>query len=1241
MNVNTKETLERKQSNMGWLLFLLSAAFWVFNRYQSRRIALVGYCFTSALVFPGLFFLLGRESRQSKEDQRGLIWSGAGMIALGYAQKVLLFWAETMAGRAPGFYPFSTSGAPWFFLVGGVYLILAGLIQQRDWMKRWLLPLAVGIGLFVGLLKPVGNVFCLARLAFYLPFFVLGRQLDEEKLAGWCRAKAGKLLSLLILGGWAVGCLLFRGHLKGLRVMMDGNAWYGSCTVLPKTWMGLFVRLGFYVLAAVLIFALWSLMPAWRVPLFSGQGRRWKSGYFWFSPAVFLLILPLNGGLTLKGAALTLLLCLAAALLAPSKLLNRLPEALLHGPERLQREEEPRALGKNTFYERHRWGIQLTALFTGCFLVAAVGYVYPFLSNGKSLIWQMDGLHQQYPMMMYAKRYLLEAFQRLVETGELAFPQWDFTMGFGMPVGDNIRREPFTLLSLFATEENLETLYNVVVVLRMYVCGLSFLWYCKELGKREKAPIVMGALVYTFSGFAIIAAVRQPFFITTMLTYLVVMLAGVERYVRQKKPGLFVAVVFLQFFNNYYSTYINSLLMALYLLLRLWSIHGKDVKAIAVRILKMMGYYFWGLAMAMTALLPTLLSFLSSGRSGEAVNVPAFYSTTYYTKLFTGLNLEAGSSGYRSYVSFASIAFLACVLLFLKRRKDLRPLKIGLCALAVFICLPVFGWIFNGFGYPTNRWCYAIPFLAALILVELAPELLRMSRRERVWMTLFVLAYGTVVVATDGGLTKPRYMGLVALGLTAILILMLRELFSSRRMQMAALALMTLLNVMFSTAVAISPDLGNYAGENVDAGTADTTLSGSMRAGLSVIADDSFYRVARPVSRTNQSLLLDYYGVNSYYSVINAGISDFFIDIGLNTQYQTFCIGGLDERAALTALASVKYYVTNSTKIVPYGFALKETVTEEGTDEVQAYVYENEYALPLGYTYTSYVTREEYEAMTALERQQVMLVSAVLENGSDSLEHGELMFREEPVACKVTGTQNVTLDEEAGTMATQSGGSITLEFEGKPGCENYLVIKGLRDTGSGSNSSTVRAKVNGATKEASLRSKSQNYYFERDAITFNLGYSEEAQSKCVISFSQALDLEYEEMYMVCVPMEGYEEQVSALGQTALENVVEEVDRITGTIDLEESRLLTFSIPYTPGWTVYVNGEEAELLKVNVMYCGVLLEPGSYEIELRYQQSGQTAGNVISAVAIAAVVPVGIVCWLRRRRDGRQDGAGKQ
>lgn len=1230
---------EQKGRNWAYLIFLCTVGFFVVSRKTSLSLFAMAYPFLGTIAWPGCVFLLGWSSRRWRKDWRQTVCAGLGMIALGYLEKVLVYWAQVLLGMAPVFYPFSTSGVAWVFLVAGTYLVIAGLCHDKHWSCRKLLLVTLAVGLVGGLVRPFDAFLCLGQLCAYAPFFALGRCLSEERLQAWGADRRLKLPALLLLLAAAAGCVLLRRQLTVLWPMVDGDSWYGACGGLAQLLpLGMLVRLGWYALGAGLLLALYCLTPSVRIPLLTEQGGRFTAGYFWFMPLAYLTSAPLRAELSLTNLALSGGLTVLLLLAAPSRWGDRFVRQVICWPGlALAGRAEPERLEGTSFYRRHKWAIDMTALFTLAFVAVMVAYTYPFFSNGKSLIWVTDGMGQQYPMLFYFKDYLLGGLRSLLETGKLSFPQWDFTLGFGMSPMDAVRREPFMLLALLGNEETMETVANVMVILRHYVCGLAFLWLCAALGKRDKLPVLMGTLVYVFSGYAILISVRQPYFATVLMTYLPLMLIGAERYIQERKYGLFVFAVFLQVVGDYYFAYINGLILAVYLLIRLGCRYGKDIRRIVGTILRLIGFYAWGALMSMATLLPGLLSLFSSARSQGDQNFDLFYTNGHYRKLFTGLNLEFGGSGFWTFVSLAAIGWLACILLFLRRRKELLPLKIGFVSVSVFICFPVFGLIANGFAYVCNRWAFAIPLVVGLILVEMAPDFLVLSKRDKGILLAAVLLYSAIAVTRPEMIGQVKTIGLLILCMTALVLLLQEQFLRSRQLRMGVMAVITVLTVMLNLAASFLPDLGGYVNECQASGEAYESMSGSVGQALSYMEEDGFYRVGQASAEDigNQSMGLSYYGANTYYSVNPQGISEYCTDICLSAQYQVFRIYGLDERAAPNALAAVRYYVKEKGGRVPYGFVEKEKL-ENG-----AVLYENQNALPLGYTYTDYISRADYDGLTPLEKQQVMLEGAVLEEDTGLLSQITPTFREERIECQLSKAKNIQFYEGEDRRYTESGyeflvgedASLEFTFQGKPGCETYLVMKGLRHADdTTADECRVICEADGYKERTALRGRNQSYYFEKDATIFHLGYSDEALTSCKVTFSSQLIAAYDEVYVVCVPMDSLGDQVSRLGEVALENVSEQGDVITGTLELEESRLLALSIPYVPGWTAYVNGQEAELLRVNVMYCGLLLEPGSYEIELRYEHPGQKTGAIISAAAIAAVLPVWGISALRRKRQ---------
>ena len=89
------------------------------------------------------------------------------------------------------------------------------------------------------------------------------------------------------------------------------------------------------------------------------------------------------------------------------------------------------------------------------------------------------------------------------------------------------------------------------------------------------------------------------------------------------------------------------------------------------------------------------------------------------------------------------------------------------------------------------------------------------------------------------------------------------------------------------------------------------------------------------------------------------------------------------------------------------------------------------------------------------------------------------------------------------------------------------------------------------------------------------------------------------------------------------------------ITLEKTNLVFFSVPYDDGFTAYVNGEKADILRVDKGLMAVLCPAGASSIDFVYQAAGLSASRVVTAVAIPVWV-VYVAYFVRRKR--RSTGA---
>ena len=88
---------------------------------------------------------------------------------------------------------------------------------------------------------------------------------------------------------------------------------------------------------------------------------------------------------------------------------------------------------------------------------------------------------------------------------------------------------------------------------------------------------------------------------------------------------------------------------------------------------------------------------------------------------------------------------------------------------------------------------------------------------------------------------------------------------------------------------------------------------------------------------------------------------------------------------------------------------------------------------------------------------------------------------------------------------------------------------------------------------------------------------------------------------------------------------------SATAESTAKRLIFFSVPWEGGWSATVNGQPAQIVKVNVGFMAVEVPAGTAEIRFDYRTPGFTAGAAMTAVGFAGL---GVYVWVSRRRSAR-------
>lgn len=911
--------------------------------------------------------------------------------------------------------------------------------------------------------------------------------------------------------------------------------------------------------------------------------------------------------------------------------------------------------------------------YTFLFVIMAAIVFLPFIRLGKSLVHAKDGLYQHYNAFVYLGTYIRSIVRNLIATHKLVIPMWEFGIGYGADVITTLSYyvigDPLALVSIITPVKYADIMYSFLIIVRLYLAGTAFCIYARKMG-RDDFSVMCAGLGYAFCGFALYAAIRHPFFATPMIC-LPLMLTGIEKILRQERSILFVFMVFVSCISNYYFFYQIALVAVLYVLTRCTAMYkkGDRIRPLVVICMKYAGLAMIGVAMAAVVFLPSAMAFLSSSRLNPGYRYDILYPAKYY-KALAGAYISNRTPGSWTYVGVTPAFVLSLGALYIKKGGE-KWLKWIVMLMSLFLVLPFFGHLFNGLGYVCNRWSFAYAFFLAYAFACMLPQMILADKREKQLLGTMTALYSALCIGFRESRTEAVFMNCVVLWMSLFIVFNSRVIKWRLRVRLgkfADLAVRCLVTGIIMLGIwgnsyyayADEGDWDAVSAHDIDGCYADIAEITGLTSELTGV-DDSFYRLDihegdfRDGGSTGgrNALISDHQSTTSmYWSVLSPYLISYLTGNsaygGANYEYRN-----LQSRALLLPFASAKYYVHEGDgefeeiADVPYGY---QYLGKKESVKGNLYtVYRSELALPMGYTYDGYITASEYEAMSVEERQQAMLYGVVLDDsvcGETELEHSVPQYRQENLGYSLTGDDGIEIAGKK-IIVKRKNAEITLQFRCPSARELYVKLKLSGFTPEKPSEFITEEEWNGYSRwrkenirigelsweepdrswlEANCGARSSglqcfpeygHVYDGRTDYLFNLGYSEEIRDTVTISFSEPGIYSYDGIDVIAQPVDMLEECITLLKEDTLERIEIADNRISGVITADHTELLCLSVPYSSGWSIFIDGKQTELLQSNVMYMGAVITEGTHSVELRYETPYLREGLVITIIGFVS------------------------
>ncbi|GHP14862.1 membrane protein [Lentilactobacillus fungorum] len=677
-----------------------------------------------------------------------------------------------------------------------------------------------------------------------------------------------------------------------------------------------------------------------------------------------------------------------------------------------------------TYLRRRSSKLSIFLMYTAAFLlICLLTYTIPWLA-GKTLIWNVDGIAQHFP--------ILAQFQAILQ-GRVhqSLFGWSWNLGAGADqlttfafyvIGD-----PFSYLIALFPARQLEFGYQVLIILRLYCVGVAFLAWANERSFSRHSKLI-GTLIYTFSGYNFYVSMHHPFFLLPMMLFPLLAM-GVEKVLHRQNWLPLAIAIGLTLISNFYFAYMLALGTFVYLLTRYLHIAHTAQLPLKKIIYCLAQAIITGLLMASVILVPTLLTVFQSTRiayHAKFANGLLLYPIKYYLAIPNQLMTSTTTKDYWLVLNLCGLVFLAAIYV-LRHFKKYRSLAIILVLIIIGMLLPQISATTNGLSTPSNRWLFlaVLPFsLATMILVD---QLAKLSRGDLIWLLgAFVMLISLVWITKGFTLNLPQN-DLIAYGFAGCFLLLFAcqvPLRLSPRTVAVILSSLVIVNLISNGQGWFSPNNSKNINANVAVGAASQWLNKYYDGAQAKLpTQGGFYRTttsqryySHRTAGNNIPMVLGTHDLGAYYSIQNGYVYRFSRSLNDSQAVVNSVLGEGDGRTTLLNQLGVRYMFTKTDIVkrpqaIPYGYHFvrkngrivdfPEQPVSGLSNHSGTVLLKNNLALPLVYTQNQAITASTYHHLSPLEREQSLLQGAQINQSVSGIKSIQPKVTTQPVQYSV------------------------------------------------------------------------------------------------------------------------------------------------------------------------------------------------------------------------------------------------
>ncbi len=601
-----------------------------------------------------------------------------------------------------------------------------------------------------------------------------------------------------------------------------------------------------------------------------------------------------------------------------------------------------------------------------------------------------------------------------------------------------------SIVGLFTNEIAYYMFFRQLV--NILLAGIVFYFYLKTLGVK-KITNIAGALMFAFCGVMILGS--GWVYETKLLLYTAFMLLGCELMIKKKTWLVLPLAVFMASRSmGVFWFYPFGLMLFIYSLVRYFEEYDRSIKSFALYVSKFAGLALLGILFNSVAMYSSVMSLLDNPRvSGDvsmteklAEDTSIFAGAQFYIsallRLFSSDMAGGGMidkvivegrqylvphyRGWQNYYEgpmlYTSLLTLLLIPVFFTNGRWKNKIALGLY-MALFSLPVIFPYFLRAF------WAFQGEYFRAFSFVIIFPFFytalrglnnLETKRKTNTWIIIIstiglISLLGYLVsklleinpnfynLASTPYNKSIRNAAIVFLLLYAVLFIIFK---AKERLRNTALVLVV---AVLAIELAYMSDftVNNRSVVTTKEFNSKTAYNDYTVDALASIdsMDNSFYRIEKEYKSgnavhgsLNDANVQGYFGTSKYSSSPDPRFLRFLQNLQLIKKGDVLAarwMSGLRSRPLLFTLINGKYILSKNPKSQYAGFGYQK-IRQSG----DVHIYQNAFALPLGFTYSKYILKSNFDSLSVLQKDISMLRAALiadsLSNKVSDLEQYEL-----------------------------------------------------------------------------------------------------------------------------------------------------------------------------------------------------------------------------------------------------------